>query len=212
MTRAIRAVQITTACVVLMLLSACAKTPVKNAQLDRARASFQSISADPFVSRYSKDELSIARASLADAEQAWLGNADTVDVDHRAYIALVDLEIAQTLATARSREEQIARLQLSQRDAVVSLRSAEAAAANSAARSAQDETARLIAETEQLKAEAAARENQLQAQLDELNELRELQARSTDRGMVLTLGDLLFDVGKSTLKPAAITDLSLIHI
>ena len=208
MTRAIRAVQITTACVVLMLLSACAKTPVKNAQLDRARASFQSISADPFVSRYSKDELSIARASLADAEQAWLANANTVDVDHRAYIVLVDLEIAQTLATARSREEQIARLQLSQRDAVVSLRSAEAAAANSAARSAQDETARLMAETEQLKAEAAARENQLQAQLDELNELRELQARSTDRGMVLTLGDLLFDVGKSTLKPAAITDIN----
>lgn len=207
MIRAIRAVQITTAFVALTLLSACAKVPVKNAQLDRARANFESISADPVLNRYSKDELNTAHASLASAEQAWLARADTVDIDHQAYITLVEIEIARTLASARNIEEQIASLQLSQRDAVVSLRSAEAAAANSAARQAQNQAARLMVEADQLKAEAAARENQLQAQLDELNELRELQAKSTDRGMVLTLGDLLFDVGKSTLKPGSIGDI-----
>jgi len=62
-------------------------------------------------------------------------------------------------------------------------------------------------EAEQLKQEAAVRERELQAQLDELNELKELQAKSTDRGMVLTLGDLLFDVGKSTLKEGAISNI-----
>ena len=205
-----RAVQITAACLALNILSACAKAPVKNAQLDRARASFESISTDPLVNEYSKDELRIARASLSSAEQAWLANADTVDIDHKAYLTLSNIEIARTLASARSSEEQIASLKLSQRDAVVVLRSAEAAAANSAARQAQNEAARLMAEAEQLKAEAAARENQLQAQLDELNELRELQAKSTERGMVLTLGDLLFDVGKSTLKPGSIGDIDKI--
>ncbi len=199
-----RAVQITTAFIALTLSSACAKAPDKNAQLDRARASFQSISADSDLIQYSKDELNTARLSLASAEQAWLANADTVDIDHRAYITLVDIEIARTLTAVRSTQEQIASLQLSQRDAVVSLRSAEAVAANSAARLAQNQATRLMAEAEQLKAEAAARESQLQAQLDELNELRELQAKSTDRGLVLTLGDLLFDVGKSTLKPGSI--------
>ena len=207
MNKAIHAVQLTTACIALILVSACAKPPVKNVQLDRARASLEGVSADSDVNRYSRDELDIARASLARAESAWRAKADTVDVDHLAYIALTDTEIARVLTEARSREGLIASLQLSQRDAVASLRSAEAAAANSSALRAQNEAARLKAETEQLKLEAAARENQLRAQLDELNELRELQARSTDRGMVLTLGDLLFDVGKSTLKPGAITDI-----
>jgi outer membrane protein OmpA-like peptidoglycan-associated protein len=34
-------------------------------------------------------------------------------------------------------------------------------------------------------------------------ELSELKAKKTDRGMVLTLGDVLFDTGRATLKPGA---------
>ena len=34
-------------------------------------------------------------------------------------------------------------------------------------------------------------------------ELRDLQAKQTDRGMVMTLGDVLFDTGKDSLKPGA---------
>lgn len=36
-------------------------------------------------------------------------------------------------------------------------------------------------------------------------DLAELQAKKTDRGMVLTLSDVLFDTGKATLKPGAYT-------
>ncbi len=35
-------------------------------------------------------------------------------------------------------------------------------------------------------------------------QLAELQAKQTDRGMVLTLGDVLFDTAQATLKPGAI--------
>jgi outer membrane protein OmpA-like peptidoglycan-associated protein len=34
-------------------------------------------------------------------------------------------------------------------------------------------------------------------------ELKDLKAQKTDRGLVLTLGDVLFDTGKATLKPGA---------
>lgn len=34
--------------------------------------------------------------------------------------------------------------------------------------------------------------------------LKDLQAQMTDRGVVMTLGDVLFDVGKSTLKPGGV--------
>jgi outer membrane protein OmpA-like peptidoglycan-associated protein len=36
-------------------------------------------------------------------------------------------------------------------------------------------------------------------------ELSDLRAKKTDRGMVLTLGDVLFDTGMATLKPGAYT-------
>jgi outer membrane protein OmpA-like peptidoglycan-associated protein len=38
----------------------------------------------------------------------------------------------------------------------------------------------------------------------ELAELKELQAKSTDRGIVMTLGDVLFDVGKADLKSGGV--------
>ena len=46
---------------------------------------------------------------------------------------------------------------------------------------------------------AAANQRAAQAQ----QELAEMQAKQTDRGMVMTLGDVLFDTGKDTLKPGA---------
>jgi outer membrane protein OmpA-like peptidoglycan-associated protein len=37
-----------------------------------------------------------------------------------------------------------------------------------------------------------------------LQELKDVQAEQTERGMVLTLGDVLFDTGEAQLKPGAI--------
>jgi outer membrane protein OmpA-like peptidoglycan-associated protein len=52
-------------------------------------------------------------------------------------------------------------------------------------------------ESEREKAELEARAQALQQQLAEMN------AKQTDRGMVLTLGDVLFDTGQATLKAGA---------
>jgi outer membrane protein OmpA-like peptidoglycan-associated protein len=76
-----------------------------------------------------------------------------------------------------------------------------------AARNAQDDAARAQAEANE------ARERALAARLEAENErnenarlrqeLGEAQTRVTDRGIVLTLGDVLFAVGKADLKPGA---------
>jgi OmpA-OmpF porin, OOP family len=50
--------------------------------------------------------------------------------------------------------------------------------------------------------ERESREANLRAQTLE-QELSDLKAKKTDRGVVLTLGDVLFDTGKATLKPGA---------
>jgi outer membrane protein OmpA-like peptidoglycan-associated protein len=44
-------------------------------------------------------------------------------------------------------------------------------------------------------------------------ELKDLQAKQTERGMVVTLGDVLFDTGKAVLKPGAYTTVDrLAHV
>lgn len=77
-------------------------------------------------------------------------------------------------------------------------------------------------------ARALAEQRQAQAQVSQLGDTREkvlrqsaeqevatlrqqlasLQAKQTDRGIVLTMGDVLFDVDQATLKPGAVEEMS----
>ncbi|HEY6641790.1 OmpA family protein [Povalibacter sp.] len=70
---------------------------------------------------------------------------------------------------------------------------------------AKDEIAKGEGERQQVLAQARDREAEAartRAQSLE-QELKDLKATKTDRGLVLTLGDVLFDTGKATLKPGA---------
>src|SRR5262249_49598820 len=66
-------------------------------------------------------------------------------------------------------------------------------------------------EAQQAKAEAETARNNAAATQAELanarQELQDLQAKQTDRGLVMTLSDVLFDTGRATLKPGADRDL-----
>lgn len=70
---------------------------------------------------------------------------------------------------------------------------------------ARDDIAKGTAERQQVLLDARNREAELARQETQRmqKELADLQAKQTERGMVLTLGDVLFDTGKATLKPAA---------
>jgi OmpA-OmpF porin, OOP family len=70
---------------------------------------------------------------------------------------------------------------------------------------ARDDIEKGTAERQQVLLEARNREAELARQETERmqQQLRDMQAKETERGMVLTLGDVLFDTGKATLKPGA---------
>ncbi len=84
---------------------------------------------------------------------------------------------------------------------------AEKAQAKAQQQQAQADTARAAALVEQQKAEAAAaeairqKEEQRQRLLNQLNQV--LETKDTDRGLVVSMPDVLFDTGSYTLKPAA---------
>ena len=85
----------------------------------------------------------------------------------------------------------------------------EASVANANAQIAQTKIDTVLAREEIEKGTAERQQVLLEARTAETErvqkELKDLQAKQTDRGMVLTLGDVLFDTGRATLKPGAYT-------
>jgi len=79
---------------------------------------------------------------------------------------------------------------------------AKAEAAQAQAAAAAEKAQREAAEAERLRQQAELEKQQLRAQLlDQLNAV--LETKDTDRGLVVTMADVLFDSGQYTLRPAA---------
>jgi outer membrane protein OmpA-like peptidoglycan-associated protein len=95
----------------------------------------------------------------------------------------------------------------SQMDAQAAQRAAQTSREQSEAARQQSETAVLVAQAAQMKtAEAQARAAQLEAQVAE--QMRALNAKKTERGMVVTIGDVLFDSGRAELKSGSNRDMN----
>ena len=188
-------------------LAGCASLPRNNAMLDEARSAYRSANSNPVVAKSAPIELKKAEDAIQHSENLLNDNADSETVNHYAYLAKQHAAIAEEKGKQASAEQAIEAAS-QERDRVIILsRTAEAEAARqraadnaliaeASARQAQARTQ--DAEAARRQADAAAeRSRALQAQLDEL------QARQTERGLVLTLGDVLFDTAKATLKPGA---------
>lgn len=175
-----------------LALGACVSTPQPNAALMTARSAVQSAESDPNVSKYAALDLEAAKRDLEVAESAALHHNDA-EIAQPAYLATQAARLAQAHAAAKADDARVAagqaerdRIQLAARSREVDNAQAQTNAAKMSANAANQQAA---AATEQ-----AAR---LQAEIDAL------KATPTDRGLVLTLGDVLFDTGKSELNSGA---------
>jgi outer membrane protein OmpA-like peptidoglycan-associated protein len=90
-------------------------------------------------------------------------------------------------------------------EASVASKNAEIASEKILTANARDEIEKGNAERQRILVESRERETREAQQRASIleEELRSLRAKPTERGMVLTLGDVLFDTGKATLKPGA---------
>lgn len=179
------------------LLAACASAPRTNLALDDARTSYQRAVSDPQLARSAELQLRKAQQALQQGESALRSDDDTAAVDHYAYLARRHVEAAQQVAQVAA-AEQAAKNAAQQRDSIVI-----------ASRTQEAQAQRAKAEAERAQAEAARRQaagaNTRARELEQ--QLADLKAKQTDRGMVLTLGDVLFDTGRAQLKPGAMRTL-----
>ena len=179
-------------------LTACASVPARNSALDTARSRHAAAQSDPQVAKLAPEEMQRASEALRVADLAWTDKESTTTVDHLAYLAGQRVTIAQETAASRAAQS-VTEGAAAERDKVrLALRTREADLAQQQLIASQRSDAQKTAEL----ASEQARTEQSQARVADLeSELRELNAKKTDRGMVVTLGDVLFDSGQAQLSP-----------
>jgi outer membrane protein OmpA-like peptidoglycan-associated protein len=194
------------------------------AQMERARSAYQQAQTDPNVQTYAPLRLIDAEKALRAAEDA----NDAGDKLHLGYVAQKKAEIASMTGATGKTEQSMQQLGKEVSAALLQKRDRELKAARAGAqtRGPDAEQARRAAETRARDAEALAREAEAKAREAEqarrqaleaeqaraaeqakaaalANEVANLKAQQTGRGLVLTVGDVLFAPGKAEVSPGA---------
>jgi outer membrane protein OmpA-like peptidoglycan-associated protein len=161
-----------------LALCACASTPQPNAALESAHAAVNAAETDPNVSKYAALDLEAAKKDLAVADDA-ANHHQEAQIAQPAYMAAQNARLAQMHAAAKADDARVAAGQAERDQIMLAARNREVQNAKAATNVALDQR------------------NQLQAEVDQL------KATPTPRGLVLTLGDVLFDTGRAELNSGA---------
>jgi len=190
------------------VMAGCASVPKKPLGSEAVRAKLTALQSDTSLAGSAPVAMKDAEAAVIVAE---MSQKDLVLAAHRVYIADRKVDTARALAQTQAAESERKALTEAGEKARLDARTREADRAKTDALVARADSAeqKLIAGQARENADAAQlAANASQQQAIELQrQLEILQARPTDRGLVLTLGDTLFATGKSELKSGATVNL-----
>lgn len=185
--------------VLLAFAAGCTTTPERVAEVEEARAAVEALASQPEADAASS-ELAEARDALARADAGLENGAPLEQVRHDAYLARRHAEIGMQAVSEAQAMEAIEEAEAERRNVQLQARTAEADAARQLAerRTEQARQSAREARRSQQVAEAAIEEAERMAA-----EMREMKAEQTERGLVLTLSDVLFDTDSDQLKQGA---------
>ena len=178
--------------------------------LDQTRNDYRMAQNNPKVATYAPLELKQAGDALAQADAEATKNRSAEKIDQLAYLAKQKIALTQEVANQRAAEAEVAnagrerdQIRIDQRTNEANIAKMNADKSKLAAEQAQRDAAKaqrvtLAAQVDLVSAqrktqEAQARAAQLEAQM------AELAAKKTERGLVITLGDVLFGTDLSRL-------------
>jgi outer membrane protein OmpA-like peptidoglycan-associated protein len=191
-------------------LAGCASAPTTTPTLDQARADFVAANNNPQVAASAPTEFKQATDALDRANEAAAKRESLETIDRLAYVAKQRIATAQEVAKGKSAEADVARAGRERDRVQLEARTAEADRAKRDAANAQAQVA--VAQQQAVDAQAQAQAAQQQAaqladhsaRLEAL--LVELHAQKTERGMVVTIGDVLFGTDRAELTPAGMAN------
>ncbi|MGZ5885099.1 MAG: OmpA family protein [Burkholderiaceae bacterium] len=194
------------------LLSACSSMPTNTTLLEQTRNDYIVAQTDPNVPLYASLEMREASEAMNRANAAADHNESSEKIDRLAYLAKQKIALTEEVAKQKAAEASSAntsrqrdQMRLEQRTMEANRERFNADQAKVNAALAQNEAAEAqrkaqmaqadAAESQRKTQEAQARSAQLEAQLADLS------AKKTERGMVITLGDVLFGTDQARLNP-----------
>ena len=205
--------KVTGSIILLSLMAACGPSQsdtMARDRLEQARAAYNTAKNNENVQVYAPVPLIEAEKAMTLAERA----KDPIDISHLSYlaekrsliaVAIAEGKVAENDALLLNRESSEILLMKREREAKIARTRADATAAElekirleSEIKTRELDMMKREAEKARLLADAKIRESQ---QL--LKEMSELKARQTERGIVLTIGDVLFATGKADITSGA---------
>lgn len=170
---------------VIAALSACTSTPERNESLEMARTAVSQVESSERAGVAALN-ISNARKSLNTANSLAASKGKLADIEFQAQNALTSAQIANEKILTAQAQEQVESGNAKRQAVLLEARGREVQKSAQAASDATDQ------------ANASTR------RADSLeSELADLKAKRTERGLVLTLGDVLFDTGQATLRSGA---------
>ena len=189
--------------IAVAVMSGCSTMP-QSTTLDNARVDYSKAQANPQVVTLAPLQLKDAGEALDRANAAQTSREDAEVVESLAYVAKQKIALAQEIAQRKNAELAVSKATAERSKLQLQARTNEADQAHQQAamaeQTAEQKTAEAnLARQQAAAAQASAAQDQaslaaMQAQMDELN------AKKTPRGMVITLGDVLFDTNQAQLK------------
>ena len=177
---------------IALVIAGCASTPKPNEALESARSTVQAAQADPNAAKYAAVDLQAAKSDLAVADAAFI-RRDEPSIAQPAYMAAQNARLAQLRGAAKADDARVAAGQAERDKIILAARTNQVDSANRA----KDAANRATDDAKISRDQATENAARLQAEVDAL------KAKPTDRGLVLTLGDVLFETGSSTLSSGA---------
>ena len=177
---------------IALVIAGCASTPKPNEALESARSTVQAAQADPNAAKYAAVDLQAAKSDLAVADAAFI-RRDEPSIAQPAYMAAQNARLAQLRGAAKADDARVAAGQAERDKIILAARTNQVDSANRA----KDAANRATDDAKVSRDQATENAARLQAEVDAL------KAKPTDRGLVLTLGDVLFETGSSTLSSGA---------
>lgn len=159
-----------------LLLAGCATTPKENSQIIELQRQIDNLDSGPEGKRYAPIAVREAQESL-DKLKSFKGTAE--EYQHQLFLTEKRIEIARENVSQKQAEETVASAELRRKDILLDAERQESARARD------------------LAATMAGRAQELERQVSDL------QAEETERGLVLTLGAVLFETNKATLQSGA---------
>ena len=158
---------------------------ITNQSLQHAKSAYEAAANDEKIARYAPVTLHEAKQALNEAQHS----DDTKEKDHLASIVETKVKIAQEQSERKSNEDEMQNLHKSRQDILLEGREKETAMAKERARQAEERTKIVEAENQAMEEDLTVLQS----------ELSNLQMKQTDRGLELTLKDVLFDFNKTEL-------------